>query len=160
MFDEYNATSYNSSVPVINSSLYNWNNVSCGNSSLPSFDSTDWTNFTYEFVSPVKGAGKYICYVFYGLALFFGIIGNMIVFYVIGYRKKKRNSADIFILSLACADFLASMGMAMLYVNVLITGFYGWLYGKTLCYILPGISQTTRCASGWFLVLISLDRYR
>ena len=160
LFDNFNGTSYNFSVPLTNSSYFNWNNGSCRNKSLVSFDSIDWTNTTYEFISPVQGAAKYICYVFYVLVLFFGIFGNMLVFYVIGYRKKKRNSGDIFILSLACADFLASLGVAMIYVNGIITGFSGWVYGKELCYILPGISQTTTCASGWFLVLISLDRYR
>ena len=157
LFDYFNGTSYNFSVPFINSSIFNWINVSFENKS---FDPMDWPNITYEVVSPVQGAAKYICYVFYVLVLFFGIFGNMLVFYVIGYRKKKRNSGDIFILSLACADFLASLGVAMIYVNGIITGFSGWVYGKELCYILPGISQTTTCASGWFLVLISLDRYR
>ena len=154
LFNNFNGTSYNFSVPFINSSVFN---VSFENKS---FDPMDSLNITYEFISPVQGAAKYICYVFYGLVLFFGIFGNMLVFYVIGYRKKKRNSGDIFILSLACADFLASLGMTMLYVGVLITGFSGWVYGEALCYILPGISQTTTCASGWFLVLISLDRHR
>ena len=117
------------------------------------------TSTSYEF-APVQGEAKYICYVFYGLVLFFGVFGNITVFYVIGYRKKKRNSGDIYILSLACADFLASVTTPMVILNDLITDYSGWFYGEAMCYLLFPISLATICASGWSLVLISIDRYR
>lgn len=97
---------------------------------------------------------------FYGLLFLFGVSGNSIVFYVIGYRKKKRTSSDIFILSLASADFLASVFVPMIMVNDLLTDLNGWFYGKAMCYVFPAVSPATLTASAWSLVFISFDRYR
>lgn len=108
----------------------------------------------------IQGAAKYLCYIFYGLVFFFGTVGNIIVFYVIGYRKKKRNGGDFYILSLACADFLSSVFVPMVMLNDLITDFSDWFYGEMMCHALPAITPVTLCASSWSLVLISLDRYR
>ena len=117
-------------------------------------------NGSYKLISPVQGPVKYVSYIMYGMVFFFGIFGNIIVLYVVGYRKKKRNSGDLYILALGCADFLASMAVCVIMVNHMLTDFSGWLYGEAMYYVLPGILQATMCASGWFLVLISLDRYR
>ena len=105
-------------------------------------------------------AAKYTCYVFYGIVLLFGTLGNILVFYVIGYRKKRRNSGDVYMLSLASADFLASLAAPLVMLSDLITDFSGWFYGEMLCYVMPTISPITMCASAWTLVLISADRLR
>ena len=110
--------------------------------------------------SPIKGAAKDICFAVYALVLFFGFFGNIVVIYVLGYRKKKRNSGDVYMLSLACADFLASIAAPLVMINDLVTHYSTWLYGEAMCYALPTILQATICASGWSLVFISLDRYR
>ena len=109
---------------------------------------------------PVQGAAKYISYIVYVLMLFFGTFGNLIVFFVLGYRKKKRNPGDIYILSLALADLLAALNVAVFLLNDAITDFSGWIYGDTLCFVFSSTIPATMCASGWFLALISLDRYR
>ena len=159
-FDSCNTSVINTSLPLINSSTYlNLNTFICLNSSLRQTNSREVPSLFYEF-APIQGSAKYICYVVFGLVLFFGIFGNIIVFYVVGYEKKKRNSGDIYTLSLACSDILASMVVPMIFINDLITDHAEWLYGKAVCYILPPFSQLTLCASGWSLVFISLDRYR
>ena len=117
-------------------------------------------NVSYEFNPTPEGPVMYITYIVYGIVFFFGIIGNIIVLYVVGYRKKKRNSGDLYVVALACTDFLSSVIECVIMLNHMITHFSGWLYGEVLCYILPGTSQATTCASGWVLVLISLNRYR
>ena len=148
-----NFTLFNFSVPYDDTTLLDWNDLTyCLNSTLL-IDST-------EYMHPVRGAAKYIWYVLYVLVLLSGIFGNILVFYVIGYLKKKRNSGDIYILSLACADFFASLVVVVIMVNDLITNYSAWIFGKALCYVLPGVSQATKCASAWFLILISLNRYR
>ena len=145
--------------PLFNLTSLNMNTAISLNSTLQPTKSDGTTSISYEF-APVQGEAKYICYVFYALVFFFGVFGNIIVFYVIGYRKKKRNSGDVYILSLACADFLASVATPMVILNDLITDYSGWFYGEALCYVLYPTSLSTICASGWSLVLISLERYR
>lgn len=107
-----------------------------------------------------QGIPKYLSYAFYVSLFFFGVSGNMIVLYVVGYRKKKRKGMDLHIISLACADFLSSVSIPMVMLNDLITGYSGWLYSEAMCYILPPICVATHTVSSWSLVLISLDRYR
>ena len=143
----------------LNSSSLILRNVTFANSMLQPTKPTAATTLSYEF-APVQGVAKQFCYVLYSLVLLFGVFGNAMVFYVLGYRKKKRNSGDIYVLSLACADFLASLFMPMVFLNDLITDYSGWLYGKAMCYILNPLSLATICASGWSLVFISLNRYR
>ena len=109
---------------------------------------------------PVRGTAKIFCYIFYGMVAFFGVTGNSIVLYVIGYRKKRRTSSDIFILSLAIADFLSSLFAPMLMLNDLITDSKCWLYGGAMCYLVHLVEGVALAASAWSLLLISLDRYR
>ena len=121
--------------------------------------SIDTGIISHEF-APVQGTAKYICHIVYGLVIVFGIVGNIIVFHVVGYRKKKRNPCDKYILSLACTDFLASLLMIFFVSNDAITDFSSWLYGESMCYVCSAVLPATMCASGWFLALISLERYR
>ena len=86
-----------------------------------------------SLISPVRGTAKIFCYI-YGMVAFFGVTGNSIVLYVIGYRKKRRTSSDNFILSLAIADFLSSVFAPILMLNDLITDSKFWLYGVAMCY--------------------------
>ena len=152
-----NLTMFNFSVPFNDTTLLDWDDLNfCLNSTLL----VETTEISTESIHPVRGGAKYIWYILYVLVLLSGIFGNILVVYVIGYLKKKRNSGDIYILSLACADFFASLVVVVIMVNDLITDYSAWIFGKTLCYVLPGISEATKCASAWFLILISLNRYR
>ena len=159
-FDACNALVVNTSLAFINSSTFlDLNTFICMNSSLQQKNSPEALRPLNEF-APIQGAAKYICYIINGLILFFGIFGNSIVFYVVGYQKKKRNSGDIYILSLACSDILASLVVPLTFISELVTDHAGWLYGKAMCYVMPTITQSTLCASGWSLAFISLARYR
>ena len=158
-FRTYNISLVNSSLPFINSSLLNVSNVSILNSSLELKYSGDPKNGP-EVIVPVHGAAKFISFIVYGLILVSGILGNTIVLYVLGYRKKKRNSGDLYVLSLAWTDLLASLIVATFVLNDSITDFSGWIYGEVLCHLFSSVVPAAMCASGWFLALISLDRYR
>ena len=154
-----NGTMVNSTFFVNNSIPARLVNLTCQNSSAVSSNSTINSNSPSSFLV-IEGAAKYFCYVFYGLVLFLGVFGNIVVFYVVGFRKKKRNSGDLCILSLACADFLGSLVVPLVMLNDLITNMSVWFYGEILCHIMPVITLTTMCASAWSLVLISVDRLR
>ena len=131
--------------------------LTCQNSSTSLTNSTVKLNFSSS-IPLIDGAAKYICYVFYGLILPIGVFGNSVVVYVVGFRKKKRNSGDIYTLSLACADFLATLVAPMIVINDLITDMSVWFYGEILCHVMHAITLATLCASAWSLAFISIDR--
>ena len=133
--------------PTINFTFMN-SNITLTNSSLDA---------TY---SALPVAAKYASCIFYGMVFFVGTFGNILVFYVVGYRKKNRNSGDVYMLSLAFADLLGSLVVALVMLSEFMTDFSGWLYGEILCYVMPTISIMTMGASAWTLVLISVDRLR
>ena len=158
-FTSCNSTLVNSTSFVSNSILSHVENLTCQNSTAVSTNlsnNSDSSDSTLHVGSTVK----YLLYVFYGLIFLLGVFGNIVVFYVVGFRKKKRNSGDIYILSLACADFLVSLVAPLIVLNDLITGASVWFYGEILCYVMPPISIATMCASAWSLVFISVDRLR
>ena len=127
--------------PTINFTFKN-SNITLTNSSLDA---------TYS-AFPV--AAIYACCAFYAMVSFVGTLGNILVFYVIGYRKKNRNSGDIYMLSLAFADLLGSLVVGLAIGQLINTNL------QMLFCITPPISLAAMCASAWTLVLISVDRLR
>ena len=112
--------------------------------------------FTFSFSTELK-----VClYVLYVLIFLFGTIGNSLVCYIIGLKKRRQPSGDIFIVSLAVADLLASVSVPVLMISDMASDFKVWHFGHIGCHILPSISPITLVASSWSLVVISLDRYR
>ena len=98
--------------------------------------------------------------ILYTIVLIVGIVGNIVVLYVVGIKRKMKRSSDYFMLSLAVADFLASFFIPFVTFGDLHTNFGKWHFGDFGCKVLPAFYPLTITASGWSLVLISLDRYR
>ena len=102
----------------------------------------------------------YMSHVRHAMTLLFGVIGNALVLYVVGYLKKMRNPADIYILSLASADLVPSLVMAirwvLTFVDVKCYNKCGSLYSS----VTTAIFYAATCGSAWHLVFISLQRYR
>ena len=103
---------------------------------------------------------KIFLYLLYTLVFLVGVVGNGLVCYVLGVKKKRRNSGDIFVISLAITDFLSSIIIPLVMVHDVMTDLEMWCLGKIGCLVLPAVSPATVTASCWFLVLIALDRYR
>ena len=136
------------------SNMLNFTLNSTKNSSAPQ-------PFGEEFTPWKISDGLKIClYLFYSLVFTVGVLGNGLVCYVLGIKKKRKNSGDIFVISLAITDFLASVFVPLVMINDIVGDFRVWYLGKTGCYVLPSVSPLTLTASSWFLVLISLDHYR
>ena len=105
--------------------------------------------------------GLKIClYVFYSIILVVGILGNGLVCYVLIFKKKRKNTGDIFIISLAMTDFISSIFIPLVQINDLVGDAKIWYLGEIGCFVLPAMFPMTLTASSWLLVLISLDRYR
>ena len=97
------------------------------------------------------------------LIFLFGLFGNIIVVYVIGYRKKTRNSGDFYLLALAFVDLVMVLQflLSTLYEVILIQT-HNSIFEMTIAeWIAAKCSyRSTITASSWILVLISLDRLR
>ena len=74
-------------------------------------------------------------------------------------KKKQLSGCDVLMISLACADLLAS---AFAFVQPMSSFIWHqrWHLGSALCKILPTIAPISLVASSWSLVLIAADRYR
>ena len=80
--------------------------------------------------------------------------------YVIAGKKEKRSGGDVFMMSLAIADLLASIFVPINVITDLTTNDMKWYFGALMCKILPAVSPLTLAVSSWSLVLIAADRYR
>ena len=96
------------------------------------------------------------------MTLLSGTIGNAFLFYVVGVLKKKRNSEDVYVLSLASADFMTSLAADVEYILLETKSFRhcGKSCSKSFYLIAGCFTHATIYASAWNLVLISLNRYR
>eukprot|EP00112_Aurelia_sp_Birch-Aquarium-sp1_P009390 Seg2066.5 transcript_id=Seg2066.5/GoldUCD/mRNA.D3Y31 product="C3a anaphylatoxin chemotactic receptor" protein_id=Seg2066.5/GoldUCD/D3Y31 len=95
----------------------------------------------------------------YSVIFLLGMLGNSLVCYVIG-KKKKCTGGDVFMISLAAADLLASIFVPILVITDLTTNDVKWYFGAAMCKILPSVSPLTLAVSSWSLVLIAADRYK
>eukprot|EP00112_Aurelia_sp_Birch-Aquarium-sp1_P004113 Seg1467.7 transcript_id=Seg1467.7/GoldUCD/mRNA.D3Y31 product="C3a anaphylatoxin chemotactic receptor" protein_id=Seg1467.7/GoldUCD/D3Y31 len=106
---------------------------------------------------PLEGRITLIC--IYSFIFLLGTSGNSLVCYLIG-KKRERSGGDVFMMSLATADLLASFFVPILIITDLTTNDLKWYFGPLMCKILPAISPLTVAVSTWSLVLIAADRYR
>ena len=143
-----NSTAANLSFPCNHSIFLNWSSVS--------FILYPKYSDRYRYILNIL----FITEVLHAVISILGVIGNALVFYVIGYRKMKRNSEDIYVLSLAFADIITSLIVVFQAVVLLMGEKCNWNCKRTSLIVPGGICTVTTCASAWILVCISLNRYR
>ena len=136
-------------------------NISTQNtsSSNSSNNATNATNFGSTPWAPSQQLQLALC-VLYSLIFLFGASGNAVVLFVLGVKKKRKTRFDILLISLACADFCASVFGPMMMIGDLAGGLKRWYFGAAMCKLLPAISPITLIASSWLLTVISYDRVR
>ena len=147
-----NSGAINLSVPYSHSTLLSSTNSTAVDSTLPPLN-LKYSSTYYQKV-------RYIENVSLAVTFLFGIIGNALVLYVVGYVKKKRNSEDVYVQALASADFITSLMATARRILAEIR-----FTCDRNCYnyiaVIPGIlNEVTATASAGILVLISLNRYR
>ena len=74
-------------------------------------------------------------------------------------KKKELSGGDVFMISLAVADLLASLFVPILAVQDFVSNLR-WHLGSLMCRLLPSVPSICLVASSWSLVLIAADRYR
>lgn len=96
----------------------------------------------------------------FSLIICIGVVGNILVLYVFGFRRKNRvkSSTEWLILYLGFVDLLASIFNPSLYIYWIVTD-YSWHFGAALCKILPAIGPISTAISLSFLLILALDRY-
>ncbi|KAI1724494.1 7 transmembrane receptor (rhodopsin family) domain-containing protein [Ditylenchus destructor] len=85
-----------------------------------------------------------------------GLIGNLLVIFVIAVNRQLHDSTNILICNLALADLL------FLTFCVPITAYsyvYSWTFSESICYITVTLQYVTCYVSVWTLVLLAFDRY-
>lgn len=93
----------------------------------------------------------------FGLIVFLGLVGNLLVIIVVYSYKQMRNTTNILIVSLAFADLFFIIFCvpftATLYAMPI------WPFGDIWCKIVNFLMYVCAYASVWTLVLMSFDRY-
>ena len=88
-------------------------------------------------------------------------VGNMMVIYIIGVKSKLSRSFDIRIVSLACADLLASIFTPLVAIHDIETDHSMWNLGGSFgCKVFVAIDHITVYVSAFTLVVISTERLR
>lgn len=94
----------------------------------------------------------------YSTIIFFGVVGNSLVIYVVHKFRNLRTVTNFFIVNLAVADLLVDM---LCLPFTLVTTLYGeWKFGQVLCFMLPCAQGTAVHVSTITLNIIALDRHR
>ena len=112
-----------------------------------------------DHVSVIQAGVIALCIV-YVMIFLIGPVSNAIVIYIITCRHKKRGAGDLFVVYLACVDFLASLFVPITMIPDIITNYSKWYFGELGCKILPLIAPVTTFASSWILIAIAFDRHR
>ncbi|XP_077992110.1 growth hormone secretagogue receptor type 1-like [Glandiceps talaboti] len=95
---------------------------------------------------------------FYVLIFIFGVLGNILVIFVVCRNRDMRSSTNYFLVNLSVADLLVlviCMPVALLETYI----FHPWLLGEVMCKLVPFLEHTTETTSVLTLAAIAVERY-
>ncbi|XP_053708034.1 prolactin-releasing peptide receptor-like [Synchiropus splendidus] len=95
---------------------------------------------------------------FYVLVLVVGISGNYLLVYVICRTRRMHNVTNFFIGNLAFSDMLMCVTCVPFTLAYAFNP-HGWVFGRTLCYLVFLIQPVTVYVSVFTLTAIAVDRY-
>ena len=130
-------------------------------------------NFTFSTINNVTNVtttgsaawmigttGRTSLIIAYSLICMIGTTGNFTILIILNNKRYHRTSGDIFLMSLAVFDILASVFIPVVMIHDMVYANDKWHFGYLGCKILPSFNIFTLFASAWSLVLISFDRLR
>lgn len=120
------------------------NSSSC-NFTCPSADLTSYT------------VVQVIFYILYVNIFILGIFGNVLVCFVVARNRQMHTVTNLFITNLALSDILLCM-LAVPFTP-LYTFLGGWVFGKTLCHLVPYAQAVSVYISTLTLTSIAIDRF-
>ena len=130
--------------------------------------STPLENNTTENVTQTPGFSEYLhqplgATVFqialWSTIVFLGVVGNLLVCFVILSQAKMKTSMNYYLLSLAIAD----LGVLLIIYPMVLLKYlfpFHWLLGKHACYYLYPTVEIFFGASIWSITAIAIERYR
>ena len=110
---------------------------------------------------PPVTVGDWLLVVAFLLIISTGVVGNALVCYVFGYKKKsrRRSTTEWLILYLGIIDLMSSTFNPSLYIYWTVTHYRSWHFGYIGCKILPALGPIMTSASAGVLLIFALDRY-
>ncbi|KAK2162847.1 hypothetical protein LSH36_90g01011 [Paralvinella palmiformis] len=93
----------------------------------------------------------------YAVVIVLGALGNTLVVVTVAKTKQLWNATNIFIANLALADILVCAFDLPLNAYYQITD--DWVFGRTLCHVIPSAFAVVVYASTLSLTMIAVDRY-
>ena len=122
----------------------------------------NYTNVTITKEFGSLNAREWLLVTALSLVFLCGVVGNSLVIYIFGYKKKSLHSSSTerLIFYLAVIDFFASIFNPLLFLYLTITRYVKWHFGYIGCKVLPAFGPITTTASAGMLLLFAVDRYR
>lgn len=118
---------------------------------LPDLDRT-------EFLGDGAAVVRIVISVIYSLVCALGLIGNLLVLYIMKSKKVwKKSSINLFVTSLAVTDFQFVLTLPFWAVENALD--FTWLFGKAMCKIVSYVTAMNMYASVFFLTAMSVARY-
>ncbi|XP_066544562.1 C-X-C chemokine receptor type 2 isoform X2 [Amia ocellicauda] len=101
------------------------------------------------------GLDSRLVVVIYTLVVLLGLLGNILVIFVILCMDNKRSSTDVYLLNLAVADLLFALTLPFwaVYVNT------QWIFGVFMCKLVSVMQEANFYSGILLLACISVDRY-
>ena len=85
-----------------------------------------------------------------------GLIGNLLVIYVVARYARMKTVTNVYILNLSIADSLFLVGMPMIMTTALLRR---WVFGVVLCHVFYALTCVNMFTSAFTLTLMSADRF-
>lgn len=160
-------TTTTSTLTTTSTSYFNENNGQATSNLLNTITTSNSSNttiassHTYTVFSEFSKETTLFYYVAFSVMFVVGSVGNSLVIYVIAAKGHLKTNFDIYIVSLAIADLLASIFLPVVMIHDLYTAFYHWhLAGNLGCKLLVPMPHINSLVSALMLVVISFDRLR
>ncbi|EMP24244.1 Relaxin-3 receptor 1 [Chelonia mydas] len=94
----------------------------------------------------------------YSIVCTLGVLGNLLVFFLLGSRRRRRmSSVTFFVLNLAVTDFQFVLTLPFWAVDTALD--FSWPFGKVMCKLISSVSAMNMYASVFFLTAMSVARY-
>ena len=118
-------------------------------------------NWTAECVTscdppPAIDTMTWIMVIADGAILSIGLIGNVLVIYVVARYARMKTVTNVYILNLSIADSLFLVGMPMIMTTALLRR---WVFGAVLCHVFFALTCVNMFTGAFTLMLMSADRF-
>lgn len=122
----------------------------------------DWLRYLTMDESEIHGDGskatRIVIAMVYSVVCALGLVGNLLVLYLLySQHKKKRSTVNFFVMCLAVTDLHFVLTLPFWAVDTAMD--FRWPFGKGMCKIISSVTTMSMYASVFFLTAMSVARY-